>query len=220
MKITTTILSIPPYLSTSWDQIVSIHTETIDASLVLIVSLRDGTKKEVPGLDGKTIEQIFEAHAQFLDLPQDFADLPPFSFSLQKEGDAATLPSFGDSLQHNGNQAKIPNLPRHILLKIAQIAKIFGLEDASFLPDAETDCNCVHCQLIRVIKEEEAALEENIADEDLHFENWKIEQTGDHLYQVTNPLDTEERYQVFLGTPVGCSCNQAHCEHIQAVLRS
>jgi hypothetical protein len=35
-----------------------------------------------------------------------------------------------------------------------------------------------------------------------------------------NPLDHKEHYNVFLGDPIGCSCGNNNCEHIQAVLKS
>ena len=40
------------------------------------------------------------------------------------------------------------------------------------------------------------------------------------LIVVTNPLDANEHYNVFLGDPIGCTCGQKNCEHIRAVLNS
>ena len=33
-----------------------------------------------------------------------------------------------------------------------------------------------------------------------------------------DPLDPNEHYNVFLGTPLGCTCGEKDCEHIRAVL--
>ena len=62
--------------------------------------------------------------------------------------------------------------------------------------------------------------EEIVSDEDLKFKTWDIVQTGEKLYDVTNPLDTKEQYHVYLGEPVGCTCGEQYCEHIRAVLSS
>jgi PhoH-like ATPase len=51
-------------------------------------------------------------------------------------------------------------------------------------------------------------------------EIWGIEQTAEQLYKVTNPLDANEQYNVFLGTPLGCTCGLKNCEHIRAVLNT
>ncbi|MGH2612567.1 MAG: hypothetical protein ACRDFB_05905, partial [Rhabdochlamydiaceae bacterium] len=62
--------------------------------------------------------------------------------------------------------------------------------------------------------------EEEVSDEDLKFRTWDIKQENDKLYSVTNPLDKKEHYNVFLGKPLGCTCGNKNCEHIQAVLKS
>ncbi|NGX33463.1 MAG: hypothetical protein K1060chlam4_01531, partial [Candidatus Anoxychlamydiales bacterium] len=40
------------------------------------------------------------------------------------------------------------------------------------------------------------------------------------LYRVTNPLDENEHYSVFLKDPIGCTCGKKNCEHVKAVLNS
>jgi len=58
MKITDKILSLPPYISTAWKNIVSIHVETRPYGHVLLIELITGTKVEVPHLDPKLMEKI------------------------------------------------------------------------------------------------------------------------------------------------------------------
>ena len=125
-------------------------------------------------------------------------------------------------MQHNPDQANLPPMSPEVLKKITMIARVFGLEDTSALPKAEPHCNCVYCQVARSLHGEEASFEqiEEVSDEDLKFRNWEIAQTGEKLYCVTNPLDTNEHYNVFLGTPLGCTCGSKNCEHIRAVLNS
>src|SRR4051812_39651917 len=63
MKITQHILSIPPYLSTTWDQIVSLYVKETQ----LVVCLQDRSTISVPNLNPEEIELIFKGHAAFLD---------------------------------------------------------------------------------------------------------------------------------------------------------
>ena len=124
-----------------------------------------------------------------------------------------------------------PDLPAEILEKIASIAKIIAPEDQNSLPKSEPHCNCFYCQVSRAIqaglihheagaKPQEEPNEEPISDEDLSFQQWDILQASDNLYTVINRLDTQEKYNVFLGQPVGCTCGKLACEHILAVLKS
>lgn len=222
MKITTTILSIPPYLSTTWKNIASLHVREERGTFTLIVLLQNQMQVEVPGLDKMTIDEIFEAHARSAEehaAPKLFNPLEgPFSFSVPLKSDSP-IDSLGTSMQHNPDQANLPPMPPEVLKKITMIARVFGLEDVSALPKAEPDCNCVYCQVARSLHGEEPALEE-VSDEDLKFRNWEIAQTAEQLYKVTNPLDTNEHYNVFLGTPIGCTCGSKNCEHIRAVLNT
>jgi hypothetical protein len=79
----------------------------------------------------------------------------------------------------------------------------------------------MHCQIAKALHGElPEEQEEEVTDEDLKFRLWDIDQTGDKLYVVTNPLDSKEYYNVFLGDPIGCTCGEKNCEHIRAVLNS
>lgn len=223
MKITASILSIPPYLSTTWKNISSLHVREENGAFTLIVLLQNRVQVEVPGLDKQTIDAIFDAHARSAE-EHALAKNPlegPFSFSLPLRADGP-IDTLGSSMQHNQDQANLPPLPPEVLKKITMIARAFGLEDTSSLPKAEPGCNCVYCQVTRSMQGEEAPLEqiEEVSDEDLKFRNWEIKQNADKLYTVTNPLDPNEHYSVFLGTPLGCTCGSKNCEHIRAVLNS
>ena len=63
MKITETHISIPPYISTTWDNISSLHSE----EGLLIFSLKDGNDIEVPNLTKQEIDEIFSQHLHFLE---------------------------------------------------------------------------------------------------------------------------------------------------------
>ena len=128
-------------------------------------------------------------------------------------------------MQHNPAQANSPDLPEEVLNKVSAIAKIVTPEDMKSLPKAEPHYNCIHCQIARAIHkgiqnmDGEREDEEEVADEELQFQQWDIKQKGE-LFVVTNRLDTAEQYHVYLGNPVGCTCGKSGCEHIVAVLKS
>lgn len=248
MRINHKILSIPPYISTSWKNISSLRCEFKDSLLVLIVDLNNGTSIEVPRLEPSVIENIFSTHSKFVEqdlpaasqkssnarAPQNLNSQPPINeafpgigFPLLQIGPAG-IENFGSVLQHNSEQSNAPDLPKEILNKIAAISKSVGMDDPNLLPKPEPHCNCFHCQISRAIQSgdeaEEEVIEKNeeelVTDADLKFRLWDISQTSDKLFLVTNPMDSKEHYSVFLGEPIGCTCGEKNCEHIRAVLNS
>jgi len=220
MKINDKILSLPPYISTAWKNIVSIHVETRPFGHVLLIELVTGSKVEIPNLDTKLMEQIFSMHAAVLEKegPQNPIATQTFAFPLPFPIEGLT-----STLQHNPEQADTPPLPPEILEKIQSFKGILP-EDLTSIQKAEPHCNCPYCQITRAITgdlvEATPQIEEEVSVADLTFRNWDIKQEGNKLFSVTNPLDNKEHYSVFLGEPVGCTCGSKNCEHIQAVLRS
>ena len=230
MKINQKILSIPPYVSTSWKNVISLHYE----GGILIIGLVNGSTIEIPGLDRTVLENVFAAHEHYLELeasgnlpqtgPAPSPVFPPIdsallNFPMQIGIDG----EIGGMLQHNSDASDSPDLPLEMLAKISSITKAMGFTNSDQLPKPEPHCNCTHCQIMRAIRAEETAAaeeDEEITDEDLHFRDWDIEQVGDKLFSVANPLQKDEYYRVFLGSPVGCTCGIPNCEHIKAVLNS
>jgi hypothetical protein len=218
MMITTQMLSIPPYISTTWKNITSLHSIPDGQKFKLIVILNNGIQTVVPSLDQTQIDSIFEAHARYESTKAQTNQLSPsFKFPLTNQTEL-----FNTAMQHNPDQSDSPELPKEILEKITSIAKVLGLEDVSQLPKPEPQCNCMFCQIARAFhgEESDAKTEEIVSDKDLEFRTWDIKQTSEKLYHVTNPLDDKEQYSVYLGEPIGCTCGQKNCEHIRAVLNS
>lgn len=244
MKINEKILSIPPYISTTWNNIAAIHTKDSD----LIVSLLNGDNLTVPDLNKEVIETVFISHSLYIDRHTPQESTPIGSFKNISHGfpnlfdmnmDANILPfkigdtsnesieELGSMLAHNPTQANAPELPQEVISKIVAITKIVSPDAPITLPKAETNCNCVHCQISRAINHsqdielcETVKDEEEVSDEDLVFRQWDICQTGNKLYTVINRLDTKEKYSVYLGQPLGCTCGKPNCEHLLAVLKS
>lgn len=216
MKITDKILSLPPYISTAWKNIVSIHVETRPYGHVLLIELGTGTRVEVPNLDPKLMEKIFQMHAMVLEKEGSSIATQTFAFPLPLPIEGLT-----SALQHNPEQADTPPLPPEILEKIQSLKGVLP-QDIAQNQKAEPHCNCPYCQITRALTETEtpAHIEEEVTAADLTFRSWDIKQEAEKLYCVTNPLDLKEHYNVFLGEPVGCTCGSKNCEHIHAVLRS
>ncbi len=232
MKVNDKVLSIPPYLSTSWRNVMSLHV----SDSKLIVMLRDGHTVSIPGLVPLDIEKIFKAHEAYLEhetAPNPTSKSLGGLFSGLGLADGSIqvgftgLDQLGGMFQHNPALANSPPLPQEILHKVITVAKMMASDDNLVLPKPETNCQCFHCQVARAIHEaiypqEETSIEiiHDVVDEDLQFSQWEIKSAGENLYTVLNKLDLTEQYTVFLGDPVGCTCGKAGCEHVLAVLRS
>lgn len=242
VKISDKLICIPPFISTTWDQVSFVQSDKdeISGKFKLILHLRDGNIVEIPELDATIVDIAFSAHIQHLeksqipslkkeDIQQKTAQnlFSPFTsdqiaaFPIRL-GSAPGMEGIETALQHNPQAANSPTLPKEIVDKIAAIAKILTNGDMNGFPKPEPHCNCMHCQVARSIHNlpEQETAEETVTEEDLTFRSWEIAQSGDKLFQVTNPIDHREQYSVYLGTPVGCTCGQPHCEHIKAVLSS
>jgi hypothetical protein len=229
IKITDKILSIPPYISTSWSRIAALHMK----GGVLAITLVDGDTLHIPNLNNETIHLIFQYHAVYLEKEQTTHPTSDQSKikGILEQGEPSIRLAFGSSLeglgnmmQHNPTQADSPDLPPEILQKIGTIAKVLGPTDELLLPKAEPGCNCFHCQIARVLNptssQHPVVEESEVTPEELQFQQWTITQTGDKLFSVVNRLDEHEKYSVYLGHPVGCTCGKQGCEHILAVLKS
>ncbi len=224
IKITDKILSISPYISTHWEQVATLQTN----GRILVVAFHDGNKVEIPNLDTDTIHLIFHYHTLYLEqeeMENKIKDSLPFKGLEEGSIRLALGTSFdgvSNMMQHNPAQANSPDLPPEILSKIGAIAKIIAPADEA-LPYAELNCNCFFCQIAREFHSPVAISEigeEEVKEEELQFQQWAISQTGDNLFCVVNRLDNFEKYNVFLGEPVGCTCGKEGCEHILAVLKS
>lgn len=239
------ILSIPPYISTNWQNVEAVHLDVETQEKILVITLKSGSKIQIPHLTDGIIEEVFAFHSKVIQENDDkepsqpsiatentsFAKNPfagmenlmGFSFPLRLGGN---LEGLGAAMQHNPSQANAADLPKEVLEKIGSVAKVLMGEDSANVPKAEPHCNCIHCQIARAIHQgvegssPEEETEEEVSEDDLRFKTWDIEQAGDKLYTVSNPLDPTEQYTVYLGDPIGCTCGHKNCEHIKAVLNT
>lgn len=252
VKIDEKLICIPPYISTTWEQVAFLQSEEIPEThfFTLVIHLLEGKEVRIPNLDASLIDIAFAAHIKFLEKrsssvspsrqktgeePKTIGSLMQLLTGLSPDQLTNMPIRFGISgieglpgmevFQHNQNQATTPDMAPEVLEKIAGMIKIMTNAETASFPKPEPHCNCPHCQVARSIHglaktEERASADQQVTEEDLKFRDWEIAKTGDQLYIVTNPLDPKEHYSVFLGTPIGCTCGQSHCEHIKAVLYS
>ncbi|MGR3951570.1 MAG: SWIM zinc finger family protein [Chlamydia sp.] len=250
MKVTKTILFIPPYISTRWSSVSTlsqINTDTIQ------VILTDKNAISIPYLSQEQIEQIFSCHLESLEEPtsahhpeymkqQDFVDLIALVQSGIKEIMALILKlgstaisSVGKALEHDSKNSKMALLSPEMREKVLMLLNVIPKEDILGMPLPEPDCNCMYCQISRILRTElefkaensdeekiaqEDALEEEVHEHDLEFSEWSVSPISEKLFLVRNKLEPYEEYRVFLGNPIGCTCGKPNCEHIVAALRS
>ena len=237
MKLTPKIFSIPPYISTRWEFILSLRV-TDD---VLMVTLKDGTICTIPNLPKETIDQIFAFHAEAEEAQdQERENLQPLLESmkmgfkdlmqmLSKLG-ATAVGSIGKALEHDPQNANLPELPQDMVKKVQLLLNVIPKEDILAMPEGIPGCHCMYCQINGILRRaiegregsapDALAESEPVEEKDLQFSEWIVESIGDKLYKVTNKLNHSEEFRVFLGDPIGCTCGKPHCEHVLAVLRS
>lgn len=244
MKINENILSIPPYISTTWEHVCSL--KVVDGTFT--ITLIDDSQVQVPDLSDEEIKKSFESHVAHVEkyesaLAESKQQDSSYPSSPLNQGPgllgseqaigfpirfgSGGLEGLGASMQHNPAQKDMPDLPTEILKKVAAVAKALGTDENLSLPSPEPHCNCLHCQIARAVQKGvtgEDVLspeeEEVVTEEDLSFREWDISQDDEKLYTVSNPLDSDEKYSVYLGSPIGCTCGHKNCEHIKAVLNS
>lgn len=226
MRITKKILSLPPYISTSWKNISMIAMEGEE----LIVELKNGTTVEIPNLDSPVVEEIFHAHEKALieDEKKRDDDSGTIAFGFPLETNAGGLEMsgpFGNMMSHNSELSHSPDLPKEMLKKVTRVARSLGLSKTSpNLPKAEPHCNCPYCQIARALfddhEEQTSYIEDEITDEELTFREWIIQDDQNNSFTVIDPNDQTKHFHVNLSTPITCTCGEKNCAHIQAVLRS
>ncbi|HLB53280.1 MAG TPA: hypothetical protein VJK48_06215 [Chlamydiales bacterium] len=226
MKITLEILSIPPYISTSWENISSLSLSQKGELKIQLAGSQDPIA--VPDLPQDILIEIFDTHAKVLEAKKPLTNSKEdFQFPLGTIGLRFPLKNDGGlaeplmtPMQHNPSHANLPPLPPAILKKIASMAEAFGINTLNTLPQGEPGCHCIFCQVMNAFHIENEQYDEEISAEDLKFKDWEVTQVADQLYNVTNPLDQKEQYRVFLGNPIGCTCGEKTCEHIRSVLKT
>ncbi len=236
MKINEKILSIPPYISTSWNYVKSLQMK----GPFLVITLMGGELINIPNLKNDIVELIFKAHAEYLEKTIESPKETNSSFTqtifnpevseMPFKLGIGSIDGMGNPLMHNPAQKDAPDIPKQILQKIAAIVKILSADEILAMPKAEPHCNCLHCQIVRTVtlaseseqtsNEHQDSHEDEVKEEELAFQQWDVTQTGDKLFNVVNRLDVQEKYSVYLGQPVGCTCGKSNCEHIVAVLKS
>jgi hypothetical protein len=173
------------------------------------------------------IDLVFDSYSKHLENKTSISTPFSSSFSINTPPNLnalGSIDSITSAMRHNPDQKDMPNLPKEVLKKIITITKIFSDETLMDIPKPESNCNCPYCQIAKAMQiatgVNEENLDEDVSEDDLKFKLWDIKEKGEKLFIVTNPLDNNETYNVFLGDPIGCTCGSKNCEHIKSVLKS
>lgn len=249
MKINNKILYIPPYISTTWNHIRVLYLKEnhliislANNTLVKVPDLKPECLEMIFTAHSSFLEnQSIPPQEQSPSFKISRTKTAPFLnaanpfFETEKDSSLifglSTFDSLGSALHHNESQSNMPDLPKEILSKISAITKIVAPEEDQFLLKPERHCNCTYCQIARAIQEglsdepnkalqQSTQIEEEVTDADLNFQQWDIQQMGEKLFSVSHRLDSKDKYSVYLGYPVGCTCGKEGCEHLLAVLKS
>ncbi|MBA3603049.1 MAG: hypothetical protein H0W50_05290 [Parachlamydiaceae bacterium] len=250
VKVNNIMLSVPPYISTSWKYVEGLYMK----GATLVVTLTGSESVNIPGISTEYIDMIFTAHAEYLEqevIPRPFLSsnnepsLQGLPFGLLGQGFPLTgadnafqfgissMDGLGNAMQHNPAHADAPDLPLEILQKIGAIVKIVAPEEIQTGTIAEQDCNCPYCQITRAINGD-ADVESQLFSEIAAWTD-NQQQNSNEAQEIPGPWQIQEtgknqflvidkvdqtEFRVFLGNPVGCTCGQEGCEHIVAVLKS
>ncbi len=191
--VTNHFLSIPPYVSTSWEQIETMRVVTNNrGEQELLVNLRNGEKISIPNPSNDLIFKAFQHHASSLNqepkspsktTSSTSTDIPPplhspfltsilGNSSFEEQGGtgvkigAGFLDNLGGALSHNEEQRNLPDLPRDLLDKVAAVSKMLAQDEDLPSPDYKENCNCMHCQIARAVHKGFGANEELIEDDE------------------------------------------------------
>lgn len=212
-----TCIRIPNLTSSILETIFSMHSQYLDQEKSVSpkekMSLPKGILGIIPGVELINSSQLAED-------PESLQNLTAFLKTLHASF-KGTLPGIDLLFQHNSQLTEAPLLPKDILEHIFSFLK--SLDGGSMIngllnKPEHPHCNCPYCQISRFAHNKTEELEEEVSEKDLKFKTWDIEQTGDKLFSVTNPLDVNEKYSVYIGDPIGCTCGEMRCKHIHAVL--
>ncbi len=134
MKVNEKIISIPPFISTHWNNVATIHMK----GTILLVTLIDGDTISIPSLTPSAVETIFHFHALHLEQVASIANAtdnrktPERGFIEQileipfRVGIGA-IDGFSSSImQHTSQQSEMPNLPKEFLDKVSEIVRTVG----------------------------------------------------------------------------------------------
>lgn len=207
MIINKQILSIPPFISTSWQDVELLLS---DGHSTLNIYLKNGTLVKISNLLKEDLDLIFKVHQDIL--------LSPSQPEIPSLIDPLLLSFSGSLLEHDPDLKDASPLPLEVKTKLKSLLDEIPKLDKIKLPDIHPDCHCPFCQIMNLMQDQDHD-DELVTDDDLHFSTWKQEALSEHLIKLIHPFNHDENYLVSLDTPITCSCGQTGCEHVEHVLR-
>lgn len=214
VKVNNLMLSVPPYISTSWKYVEGLYMK----GATLVVTLASGESVNIPGIGTEFVDMIFTAHADYLEKEvnqrnvmssnNDLSSLQgmmPFGllgpgFPMTASDNAfqfgiSSMDGLGNPMQHNPAHANAPDLPLEILQKIGAIVKIVAPEEIVTGTIAEQDCNCPYCQITRAISvdgDDESQLFSELSSWTDILENPELTHAHDLSSEISSPWKIQE----------------------------
>lgn len=207
MIINKQILSIPPFISTSWKDVELLLS---DGHSTLNIYLKNGTLVKISNLLKEDLDLIFKVHQDIL--------LSPSPLQIPSLIDPLLFSFSGSLFEHDPDLKDASPLPLEIKTKLKSLLDEMPQLDPVKFPQVHPHCHCPFCQIMSLIQNKQTD-DDLVSDDDLHFSTWKQEVLSEHLIKLIHPFNADENYLVSLDTPITCSCGQVGCEHIEHVLR-
>lgn len=228
MKINKNMLSIPPYITTTWDNITCVQACVVQDEFVDIkICLADGEKVEVPHVPEKIFNKIRDEYEKFIESSSinTPADLGGIASGIADifQGANRELPAIGRGENVGVIGFPVSGHPRQhheapVLGKEAlrQITKTLG--EKAFEGEYITKCNCIYCQSCRFVQDKK---NKESGEKPLEFSDaWLVEEVGTDKFIVRDKMKESNVFTVYLKPKIICSCGSNVCEHIKATLFS
>lgn len=236
MKINSNVISIPPYITTSWENVNVINVEIDkDKKKILIISLESGDQIKIPELSDEDIHNVTSSFESFIEKTsneQNFVDHNSMISGLtevfqqfindgktsqatmsQSPGIGVVKVPLGHSALHSNMPIFDPESLRNIIKTIKAIGEGRNLFEKG---EYQECCNCIYCQACKFLQEEKT--ENELKEENLEFaSSWNVEEVNSNEYLVSNK-ENNSTFNVKLEPSVACSCGSNKCEHIRIVL--
>lgn len=223
MAVTRRVLHLPPYISTSWENVIALHMEQDEDSdePLLVVTLQGGAQIGIPNLREEIAHELFALHAQILAGEENLK----CSQELNKaEGLFEPEEMLKLLICHQPALCDEQPMPEEVECKLQSIGQLLDRDILARLKRPVDNCNCPFCQVHRALLTDlhnEAESTEDLPDttiERMQSGKWVINTKDQSTFTVFTEESPQERFQVCLGECISCTCGQANCEHVKAVL--
>jgi len=229
MAVTKRMLHLPPYISTSWENVIALHMEQDEDSddPLLVVTLSGGVQICIPDLREEMVQDLFALHAQILTMSGAEASeealkfTGDFHFARNPWEPREVLQML---MRHQPSLRDEPPMPQAIINKLQSIGQLLDRDILKRLKPPLEGCNCPFCQVHRAVLtdlyDDEVTAEElpTAPPEEVHSGEWVIQSEDQSTFTVFAEHAPQTRFRVCLSDTISCTCGLPNCDHVKAVL--